>query len=118
MERLIRHCNIIADSIAEILDDEQYTVEDAHRVILDEIMSLYDYHKSRCEKFKKFMEMMQPKQNDTWVVPVESDPINGDFYVTFPDELIEKTGWVTGDTLEWTQKDDESYILRKKEVDS
>jgi|TARA_R100000027_G_C2183638_1_gene74722 bifunctional DNA-binding transcriptional regulator/antitoxin component of YhaV-PrlF toxin-antitoxin module len=35
--------------------------------------------------------------------------------LTFPKELLEKTGWKEGDVLEWIPNDDGSFTLEKKE---
>ena len=38
---------------------------------------------------------------------------NGDYSVTFPDDLIEAVGWKIGDTLEWVDNNDGSFTLKK-----
>ena len=35
--------------------------------------------------------------------------------LTFPKELLEKTGWKEGDVLEWIPNDDGSFTLERKE---
>ena len=35
--------------------------------------------------------------------------------LTFPDKLLEKTGWKEGDVLEWNPNDDGSFTLVKIE---
>ena len=35
--------------------------------------------------------------------------------LTFPKELLEKTGWKEGDVLEWIPNNDGSFTLEKKE---
>ena len=35
--------------------------------------------------------------------------------LTFPDDLLEKTGWKEGDVLEWNPNDDGSFTLVKIE---
>jgi len=39
--------------------------------------------------------------------------IDDDGILTFPPELIEVTGWKEGDMLEWTDRGDGSFELRK-----
>lgn len=59
------------------------------------------------------------KQNDKvkkWVLPVQSGYVDGidDYFVQFPDDLLNETGWNEGDTLEWSvNKDGLSYTLKK-----
>ena len=40
---------------------------------------------------------------------------HGECYVTFPDELLEETGWVEGTELEWSEEIDGSIVLKKVE---
>lgn len=51
--------------------------------------------------------------NKKWIIPVEED--GEDCVITFPDELIKKTGWKEGDVLEWISNEDGSYTLKKVE---
>jgi hypothetical protein len=51
-----------------------------------------------------------------WTVPVEEDPDTGDAIITFPPELLEQAGWAEGDTIEWTDRGDGSWLLTKKSV--
>jgi len=41
--------------------------------------------------------------------------VDNDGILTFPDDLLEKTGWKEGDVLEWNPNDDGSFTLVKKE---
>tara|TARA_Y100000004_G_scaffold108802_1_gene122025 strand:- start:40 stop:189 length:150 start_codon:yes stop_codon:yes gene_type:complete len=35
--------------------------------------------------------------------------------LTFPDDILESTGWKEGDVLQWIPNDDGSFTLVKKE---
>jgi bifunctional DNA-binding transcriptional regulator/antitoxin component of YhaV-PrlF toxin-antitoxin module len=50
-----------------------------------------------------------------YVLEVQEDEHTGECYVTFPDELLEETGWVEGTTLEWSEEIDGSIVLKKVE---
>lgn len=54
--------------------------------------------------------------NDTirYEVITEEDPVTGDIILPIPTELLEKMGWSEGDTLEWKQADNGSWVLTKK----
>tara|TARA_A200000159_G_C7158477_1_gene270262 strand:+ start:426 stop:575 length:150 start_codon:yes stop_codon:yes gene_type:complete len=39
--------------------------------------------------------------------------IDGDGVLTFPPEILEVTGWKEGDVLEWIDREDGSFELRK-----
>jgi hypothetical protein len=48
-----------------------------------------------------------------WQLPVEVDGLTGDCYVQFPDDLLEAANLKEGDTVEWIDKNDGSFELRK-----
>lgn len=43
--------------------------------------------------------------------------IDSDGVLTFPDEIIQATGWKEGDMLEWSENPDGSWSLKKAEDD-
>lgn len=47
----------------------------------------------------------------SYILEVEEDE-NGEFYITFPDEVIEELGWQEGDILNWDVKG-EGIVLSK-----
>ncbi len=52
------------------------------------------------------------KDDGSWNVPVEITP-DGEYLITFPDDLVDKVGWEEGDTLEWIDNNDGSFSLKK-----
>jgi hypothetical protein len=44
---------------------------------------------------------------------VKEDPGTGDYYLIFPDHLLEKLQWSEGDTIVWTQIDQQSWSIHK-----
>jgi hypothetical protein len=53
-----------------------------------------------------------------WQLPIEVDGPSGEYFVMFPDDLLEVANLKEGDTVEWVDKGDGSYILRKVNVRS
>lgn len=51
----------------------------------------------------------------TWSIIVEEDPETGDSVLTFPPDLLEEAGWKEGDVLVWTDLNNGSWSLTKKE---
>jgi bifunctional DNA-binding transcriptional regulator/antitoxin component of YhaV-PrlF toxin-antitoxin module len=45
-----------------------------------------------------------------WILPVDDD-----YNITFPEDLIEQTGWKEGDTLQWIDQGDGSFKMIKQE---
>lgn len=50
---------------------------------------------------------------ESWTLDVEEDAETGDSILTFPPDMLEKTGWKEGDTLEWEDNKDGSWSLKK-----
>jgi hypothetical protein len=48
-----------------------------------------------------------------WQLPVEIDGLTGDCIVQFPDDLLEAANLKEGDTVEWVDQGNGSYLLRK-----
>jgi hypothetical protein len=48
-----------------------------------------------------------------WRIPVEMDGPSGEYFVTFPDDLLEAANLNEGDEVEWVDQNDGSFILRK-----
>ena len=48
-----------------------------------------------------------------WQLPVEIDGPSGEYFVQFPDDLLEAANLNEGDTVEWVDQGDGSYLLRK-----
>lgn len=47
-----------------------------------------------------------------WQLPVEMDP-NGEYFVQFPDDLLERAGLMEGDVVKWIDRGDGSFEMRK-----
>jgi bifunctional DNA-binding transcriptional regulator/antitoxin component of YhaV-PrlF toxin-antitoxin module len=48
-----------------------------------------------------------------WRLPVEVDAASDEYYVQFPDDLLEAANLKEGDKVEWVDQGDGSYLLRK-----
>ena len=54
--------------------------------------------------------------NKSWTIKVEdAEDGSGDLILPFPEDLLESAGWKEGDTLEWIDNKDGSWILKKKD---
>jgi len=51
------------------------------------------------------------------VVTLVTDPETGDLILPLNDEIFSETGWEIGDTLEWVDQKDGSWLLRKKDME-
>jgi hypothetical protein len=48
-----------------------------------------------------------------WQLPVEADGPSGEYFITFPDDLLEAIGLNEGDQIEWIDQGDGSYLIKK-----
>ncbi len=53
--------------------------------------------------------------NKTWTLDVKQHD-DGDFFIEFPDEVLEGADWQPGDTIEWIDNKDGSWTLKKREL--
>ena len=51
-----------------------------------------------------------------WTLHVEEDSETGDYMLTFPPELLEQAGWKEGDTIDWVDQKDGSWLLKKVDI--
>ena len=62
----------------------------------------------------------EPKQDKVvkWVLPVERKIEDGidDYYIQFPDDLLEAANLKAGDQIEWVDMNNGTFILRKPNV--
>ena len=47
-----------------------------------------------------------------WQLPVEVDS-SGEYFVTFPDDLLDATNLKEGDQVEWVDQGDGTYLIKK-----
>ena len=50
------------------------------------------------------------------IVTVITDPETGELILPLDNEIFDETGWEIGDTLEWIDQKDGSWLLKKKEI--
>ena len=53
------------------------------------------------------------QSTNKWILPVELDGLTGDCFINLPDDLLDKAGWKENDQLEWIDRGDGSFELRK-----
>ena len=68
----------------------------------------YDYTRNDPNKKNPFEDKVKK-----WVLPVEADGPSGEYFVTFPDDLLEAANLKEGDRVEWVDQGDGSYLIKK-----
>jgi hypothetical protein len=97
----------------------QYTEEELN-AMCDKAAS--DQEKEKCREYNlrevEYYDkraQLDAKQDKVvkWQLPVEIDGLSGEYYVNFPDDLMEASGIKENDMVEWVNRGDGSYLLRK-----
>lgn len=57
-----------------------------------------------------FTSNSQPQK---WTIPVEVDASSGEYFITLPNELMDKVDWEENDEVQWVNNDDGSFSLKK-----
>jgi bifunctional DNA-binding transcriptional regulator/antitoxin component of YhaV-PrlF toxin-antitoxin module len=68
----------------------------------------YDYDRNDLNRKNPFEDKVVK-----WQLPVEVDGPSGEYFVCFPDDLLEASNLKEGDTVEWIDQGDGSYLLKK-----
>jgi hypothetical protein len=66
------------------------------------------------QDMKNIEEFLEKDKVVKWSLPVEADP-SGEYFVTFPDDLLETANLTEGDQIEWIDQGDSSYLFKKVE---
>ncbi len=73
-----------------------------------------EYNLREAEYYDKRAKLdLQQDKVTKWVLPVELDGLTGDCVVTLPDDLLERVGWVEGDTVEFVSNPNGSFTVKK-----
>jgi antitoxin component of MazEF toxin-antitoxin module len=100
-------------------EHQQYTEEELN-AMCDKAAS--DQEKQKCreynlreaEYYDKRVQLDAKKDKVVkWQLPVEADGASGEYFVFFPDDLMEAANLKEGDTIEWVDQGNGSYFLKK-----
>jgi hypothetical protein len=61
---------------------------------------------------QEFKQVSRDRANNRWIVTLEKD--GEDLILPLTDEMLEGTGWKTGDELLWEMLPGRAWIIRKK----
>ena len=68
----------------------------------------YEYDRNDLNRPNPF-----PDRVVKWQLPVEIDEVTEEYFVSFPNDLLEAANLKEGDTVEWVDNKDGSFTLRK-----
>ena len=55
------------------------------------------------------------EEKKSWEVIIEEDPETGDAILPLPQDMLDEVGWKSGDNLNWIDRGDGSWEIRKVE---
>ena len=61
----------------------------------------------------KYSYINSKMNENSWTLIVKEDAETKDLVLELPRELMEKVGWNIGDTLEWSNEENETWQLKK-----
>jgi len=117
--------------------DGDVPVDEVYECISDVVKQTYQYHKDRASRAHNLLTLLNgyrqgspgicsltgPDSDEPivsqkkWIMPVEEvmdeDTYEINYAITFPQDLLDQAGWMEGDQLEWVDRNDGSFELRK-----
>ena len=121
----------IYDTIKRVVEEEYYCFKhhtgrcydllallngNGHSEADEEKNKCREYNLREAEYYNKRVEL-DSKQDKVvkWQLPVEVDGVSGEYFIQFPDDLLEASSLKEGDTIQWVDRGDGSYLLKKVE---
>ncbi len=120
----------------DAINEEQISAEEIYDVIIENVASDVEHYQMQYQKSERLFNLlkgyekpdaeseeepvdydyeMPPEKKDKvvrWSLPVEED-VDGEYYITFPEDLLEAAKLAPGDNVEWVDLTENTYLLRK-----
>jgi hypothetical protein len=120
----------------DAINEEQISAEEIYDVIIENVASDVEHYQMQYEKSERLFNLlkgyekpdaeseeepedydyeMPPQKEDKvvkWSLPVE-EAEDGEYYITFPEDLLEAAKLAPGDNVEWVDLTENTYLLRK-----
>jgi hypothetical protein len=120
----------------DAMNEENLSAEEIYEVIIENIASDVEHYQMQYQKSERLFNLlkgyekpdaeseeepeeydyeMPPEKEDRvirWSLPVE-EAEDGEYYITFPEDLLEAAKLSPGDAIEWVDLTENTYLLRK-----
>ena len=120
----------------DAINEEQISAEEIYDVIIENVGSDVEHYQMQYQKSERLFNLlkgyekpdaeseeepedydyeMPPQKEDKvikWSLPVE-EAEDGEYYITFPEDLLEAAKLSPGDNVEWVDLTENTYLLRK-----
>jgi len=115
----------------DAMNEENLSAEEIYEVIIENVASDVEHYQMQYQKSERLFNLlkgyekpdaesenydyeMPPEKEDKvikWSLPVEE--LDGEHYITFPEDLLEAAKLAPGDSVEWVDLTENTYLLRK-----
>ena len=120
----------------DAMNEENLSAEEIYEVIIENVASDVEHYQMQYQKSERLFNLlkgyekpdaeseeepedydyeMPPQKEDKvikWSLPVE-EAEDGEYYITFPEDLLEAAKLAPGDNVEWVELTENTYLLRK-----
>ena len=120
----------------DAMNEENLSAEEIYEVIIENVASDVEHYQMQYQKSERLFNLlkgyekpdteseeesedydyeMPPQKEDKvvrWSLPVE-EAEDGEYYITFPEDLLEAAKLSPGDNVEWVELTENTYLLRK-----
>ena len=120
----------------DAMNEENLSAEEIYEVIIENVASDVEHYQMQYQKSERLFNLlkgyekpdaeseeepedydyeMPPQKEDRvirWSLPVE-EAEDGEYYITFPEDLLEAAKLNPGDNVEWVDLTENTYLLRK-----
>ncbi len=120
----------------DAMNEENLSAEELYEVIIENVASDVEHYQMQYQKSERLFNLlkgyekpdaeseeepedydyeMPPQKEDKvvrWSLPVE-EAEDGEYYITFPEDLLEAAKLNPGDNVEWVDLTENTYLLRK-----
>jgi len=121
----------------DAMNEENLSAEEIYEVIIENVASDVEHYQMQYQKSERLFNLlkgyekpdaeseeepedydyeMPPQKEDKvikWSLPVE-EAEDGEYYITFPDDLLEAAKLAPGDNVEWVELIENTYFLLRK----
>ena len=121
----------------DAMNEENLSAEEIYDVIIENVASDVEHYQMQYQKSERLFNLLkgyvkpeaeteeEPEEYDD-IVPEEEDKVikwslpveeaeDGEYYITFPEDLLEAAKLAPGDIVEWVDLTENTYLLRKVE---
>ena len=119
----------------DAMNEENLSAEEIYDVIIENVASDVEHYQMQYQKSERLFNLLkgyakpdteteeEPEEYDD-IVPEEEDKVikwslpveeaeDGEYYITFPEDLLEAAKLAPGDSVEWVDLTENTYLLRK-----